>query len=502
VSWAPSSSTPTLDGAGPGVKEAGQAALDSGSTDRMREFLTTGHFTARTNDERVRAVQLMESGGPELSAAAEVALAGPPDVLHAFIQVGQYSALRADRLTATHVARVQGLIAGAARVAWTAQENAALAQKVAAEARKASEKAAEYAQQAKDSATQAGVYADQARDSAEAAEKSAAEAAASARTARAAEADAHAAARSAANSAARATASAAAAQGSAGAAWQAAGEARASANAAGKSAEEAQKAFTEAIVATAIKIWEEAEAKRKDEEFRKDKAEAQALEDALADLAAEEEGDWWDYVSGAGHLILDTAGLVPGFGEAFDLINCGWYGAEGDALNSSLSCAAAIPIVGWGATAGKWGKTGMAAAEAFAKSMRAEGKIPHIWTANPRRGLSNAQNAATHWGKHKAEFPELSSLSEYVELAHRYSALGRNAVKNGQAVPGYRIYQQNGGSVAVFDEARGAWSAFTPDGIPQTMYKPRPYDAATNPNGYRGTLEDWLREPGRGTELR
>ncbi|MFS8200641.1 hypothetical protein ACLVWQ_18385 [Streptomyces sp. CWNU-52B] len=40
-------------------------------------------------------------------------------------------------------------------------------------------------------------------------------------------------------------------------------------------------------------------------------------------------------------------------GEAFDLLNCGWYGVEGDALNSSLSCAAAIPIVGWGATGGK-----------------------------------------------------------------------------------------------------------------------------------------------------
>ncbi|MFI1359657.1 hypothetical protein ACH4TV_39685 [Streptomyces sp. NPDC020898] len=74
-------------------------------------------------------------------------------------------------------------------------------------------------------------------------------------------------------------------------------------------------------------------------------------------------------------------------------------------------------------------------------------------------------------------------------------------MRNGQPVPGYRIYQQNGGSVAVFDEISKTWSAYAPDGVPQTMYKPKPYDAATNPNGCEGTLEDWLRDPGRGTEL-
>ncbi|MFS8200640.1 hypothetical protein ACLVWQ_18380 [Streptomyces sp. CWNU-52B] len=139
--------------------------------------------------------------------------------------------------------------------------------------------------------------------------------------------------------------------------------------------------------------------------------------------------------------------------------------------------------------------------EAFAKAMRADGKVPHVWTANPRKGFSNSQNAADYGSRHKAEFPELSSVSEYVQLAHRYSALGRSAIKNGQPVPGYRVYQQNGGSVEVFDSGSKTWSAFTPDGIPQTMYKPQPRNAG-HPNGYTGSLEDWLKEPGRGTEIR
>lgn len=342
---------------------------------------------------------------------------------------------------------------------------------MAADARKAAAEAAKYAQQALDSSKQADTFADEARASAAAAAKSADEAAASARTAREAEADAHAAARQASNSAAQADASATAAQGSAGAAWQAANEARASADAAGKSAEEAAKASDEAIVATAIKIWEEAEAERKDAEYREDAATLQELEDAFADLAAGEETDWWGYVSGAGHLVLDVAGLVPAFGEAFDLLNCGWYGAEGDALNSSLSCAAAIPIVGWGATGTKWGKTGVQAVEAFAKAMRAEGKVPHIWMANRR--YSNARNAAKHWTKHKAEFPELTSARQYVELAHRYSAVARSVIKNGKPADGFRVFQQNGG-IAIFDKNTKAWAGFTPDGIPATLYKPAP----------------------------
>ncbi|MER5220514.1 ALF repeat-containing protein [Streptomyces flaveus] len=389
-----------MEGAGPGVTQAGQAVLDAGSTEKLREFITTGYYTARTQDERVRAVQLKESGGPEVEAAARVALEGPPQLLHAFIEVGQYKALRQDLLSATHVARVQRLISSAAGATATAQKNAAEALKAAAEARKAAAEAADWAKKADASAKEAGTYAEQARQSAKDAEASAAKAAASAKTARQAEADAHRAARDANNSATRAEASASAAAGSAGEAWQAANAARASAEAAGKDSAAADKAAIEAWIVTAQKLVQEAEEQRRNEEERKATAELQTMEDAFGVAAAEDEADWWDYVSGTGHLILDAGGLVPGFGEVADLLNCGWYGAEGDAVNSTLSCAAAVPFIGWGATAGKWGKSGLGAIEAFAKAQKAQGKVPHIWAANRR--YPNAQNAARHWSDHKA----------------------------------------------------------------------------------------------------
>lgn len=58
------------------------------------------------------------------------------------------------------------------------------------------------------------------------------------------------------------------------------------------------------------------------------------------------------------HGLLDVAGLVPLFGEPADLANCGFYAAEGKKVDAGLSCAGAIPFVGWGATAAKGVKRG------------------------------------------------------------------------------------------------------------------------------------------------
>jgi hypothetical protein len=54
-----------------------------------------------------------------------------------------------------------------------------------------------------------------------------------------------------------------------------------------------------------------------------------------------------------GHFVLDLAGLVPLVGDVADLVNAGWYGAEGDYVNAGLSGAAAVPFLGWAATGGK-----------------------------------------------------------------------------------------------------------------------------------------------------
>ncbi len=74
------------------------------------------------------------------------------------------------------------------------------------------------------------------------------------------------------------------------------------------------------------------------------------VQDALVDAAL------WAYnnPSQAGHLFLDAVGLVPGLGEPADAINSIWYSLEGDTTNAALSLAAAVPIVGWFSTGGKY----------------------------------------------------------------------------------------------------------------------------------------------------
>ncbi|WP_161487963.1 hypothetical protein, partial [Paenibacillus glacialis] len=62
---------------------------------------------------------------------------------------------------------------------------------------------------------------------------------------------------------------------------------------------------------------------------------------------------FWEKALDITQVVLDVAGLIPGIGEAADLLNAGIYAARGDYANAALSAAAAIPFVGWGATAAK-----------------------------------------------------------------------------------------------------------------------------------------------------
>jgi len=68
----------------------------------------------------------------------------------------------------------------------------------------------------------------------------------------------------------------------------------------------------------------------------------------------------------AGHMILDVIGLVPGLGIFADTLNAAWYAVEGDWANASLSAAAAVPGLGYGAIALKWGGCGLKRATRFA----------------------------------------------------------------------------------------------------------------------------------------
>jgi hypothetical protein len=75
--------------------------------------------------------------------------------------------------------------------------------------------------------------------------------------------------------------------------------------------------------------------------------------------------------SDIGHMALDGVGMIPVVGEAADLANAGWYAAEGDMANAGLSAAAAIPGAGNVATAAKWGKRAVDAADAVSDVSKA-----------------------------------------------------------------------------------------------------------------------------------
>ena len=48
----------------------------------------------------------------------------------------------------------------------------------------------------------------------------------------------------------------------------------------------------------------------------------------------------------AGHIALDVAGLIPGWGEPADLANALWYAKEEQYLNSALSLLSMVPEIG------------------------------------------------------------------------------------------------------------------------------------------------------------
>lgn len=66
-----------------------------------------------------------------------------------------------------------------------------------------------------------------------------------------------------------------------------------------------------------------------------------------------------------GHTALDVAGLIPGAGMFFDIVNGVWYAAEGDWSMAGLSMLGAVPLVGDAATGAKLG----------AKALKAGGEV-------------------------------------------------------------------------------------------------------------------------------
>ncbi|MFD5205042.1 hypothetical protein ACFWM7_33960 [Streptomyces sp. NPDC058375] len=212
-----------------------RAALEDGSVTALRTFLGNRQYSARNTDERAAATALFNDGGPEVKAAAEIALNAPADELHTFVQAGQFMADRKDQLAYTHIAQVQRLIAEGDMIAAKARENAHRAAQAAFIANDAAADAENSRIAAEQSAKDAEGYATQADAAADSTEVSAAQAKSSATTARNAANRATQDAINAEESAAEAEFSAQYARGSAAAARESAEDALDAAIAAGKS---------------------------------------------------------------------------------------------------------------------------------------------------------------------------------------------------------------------------------------------------------------------------
>ncbi|GLI01291.1 ALF repeat-containing protein [Phytohabitans aurantiacus] len=240
------------------LARAAQQALDAETLQALRDFLDTGRYTAGAVGERVLVNQILADpdSGPEVKAAAQIALDGPPPGLREFLTTGRYAATERDHTSAIHLAVVGGLLDKINEVAQTAVENALEAHAVAARAIGDADKAASYAAQATDSAQKAADYADRARQHAANAAQSVEKAAAAVKTAKQAATRADASARSAIRSATWAISSYENAAASASEAQAAAERARKAALSAGKSAmvaaAAAQQAYEEYAYAEAV----------------------------------------------------------------------------------------------------------------------------------------------------------------------------------------------------------------------------------------------------------
>ncbi|NDZ57398.1 hypothetical protein G3I47_08940, partial [Streptomyces anulatus] len=291
-------------GSNPGraVTAAANKALDLNTTEAFSRFFDHDYPEAIREDDAVRTLTLMNTGGAFTRAYAEVAMEGPTWMRRNFVNLVQYRTAQLDHDTATHVAAIRGAIAAAAKIAEKAQENAALASKAGAEARSAAAEAKQWAAKALDSAAKADDYAAEARRNADAADKSAADAKASASTASTAAATARGAARTANYSANKAMDSARSALKSSYSAQSSAASARASAIAAGKDAATAAAAATQARQIAAAKREAEvkaaakaaAEKARREREANTDPADSGTNDQINPNGTGADADEWWN----------------------------------------------------------------------------------------------------------------------------------------------------------------------------------------------------------------
>ncbi|MGW7587468.1 ALF repeat-containing protein, partial [Kitasatospora sp. NPDC054769] len=179
-------------GAGRSLQAAGDAALRSNTGDDLQRFLTEGQFTAKDADDRVKLVQILSSGGPNVQAAARIALNGSIQDVRDFLATGQYIAQSRDQERASIAQLAQQAKDASAQAA---QETAAAIEakdQAVHEAQKAMEAAALAASETQKAGNDAAKATAAANDAASAAERAGAAAQTALTAARAANAGARA----------------------------------------------------------------------------------------------------------------------------------------------------------------------------------------------------------------------------------------------------------------------------------------------------------------------
>jgi hypothetical protein len=204
-------------------------------------------------------------------------------------------------------------------------------------------------------------------------------------------------------------------------------------------------------------------------------------------------------ISDIGHTALDVAGMVPVVGEVADLANAGWYAAEGDYTNAALSAAGAIPFAGNAATAAKWGKKAVDAADLATDVAKAADTAGDVAKAADKAGdaakaadtVSDAGKATDAAKSSKADDvaapvskPKLQA--EHVldgEINPKGKAVGYHHRPGGADAPNARMTDQtappdaNGiykGKVEIRNEVTDTWvakkaeSSFYPDNLSRT----------------------------------
>ena len=100
----------------------------------------------------------------------------------------------------------------------------------------------------------------------------------------------------------------------------------------------------------------------------------------------DEDDATWTIMLDAFQTGLDIAGLVPGLGEAADLLNAGIHVARGNYGDAAVSLAAMVPVLGAAATAGKLGT------KAAKMAGKVAGKVDEA-AAGIKQGISKMQDA-------------------------------------------------------------------------------------------------------------